>query len=561
MTRHASSTEIEKIVAQAYSAIASPESVIELLGPVSRVASAGADGASALEVHLENAADIIDRVYPLTPDDLADLTFRQPGEYDSDLTIDAQRRILHIAGGLFSDPAFAQGRFLPAWALSHGGETERVRDTLPAGDNPGLVRMADGEDDPQGMWFMVRRRDHDASVHFDFFALRMQWNDEHGLSFQDALRLSDVETMLLRHLVRGGSLRSFADARGRSIGTVRNQMKVLQRKLAVRSKEEVLLLYAGFVSTLEESSKSANTAAHVCANLLTTSTGTIAWEEMGDPEGQPVVFFHPLEGALLPKSANAVFEQAGLRIIAPWRPFYGDTSGHGFGLAGLSCFAENVQALLDHLQLERATGFATQAGAPYMFACAKASPARFDRIVGAGAFLPVSGEKEMAMIPLSHRLSIAAVRSTPTFARMYQRGMRASIGKGSFHRFIDNFYAGHERELAAVRNPELQSVFRRSATYALTRSIDGAIDTMQTWASDWSSLLVDPKVDLTLIYGTRDANMPPGLVAAASERLSLPKAMAVGGAGSFLLMDAPDKLAQVLLRKADGAAWRTKKTL
>ena len=134
-------------------------------------------------------------------------------------------------------------------------------------------------------------------------------------------------------------------------------------------------------------------------------------------------------------------------------------------------------------------------------------------------------------------------------------------GKGSFHRFIDNFYAGHERELAAVRNPELQSVFRRSATYALTRSIDGAIDTMQTWASDWSSLLVDPKVDLTLIYGTRDANMPPGLVAAASERLSLPKAMAVEGAGSFLLMDAPDKIAQVLLRKADGAAWRTKKTL
>ena len=118
-------------------------------------------------------------------------------------------------------------------------------------------------------------------------------------------------------------------------------------------------------------------------------------------------------------------------------------------------------------------------------------------------------------------------------------------GKGSFHRFIDNFYAGHERELAAVRNPELQSVFRRSATYA----------------SDWSSLLVDSKVDLTLIYGTRDANMPPGLVAAASERLSLPKAMAVEGAGSFLLMDAPDKIAQVLLRKADGAAWRTKKTL
>jgi|GEM_PF-1666904 len=554
MTRHSNSTEIEAIVAQAYAAIASPEGVIELLGPISRFASAGAEGASALEVHLENAADIIDRVYPLTPDDLADLTVRQPGEYDSDLTIDAQRRILHVADGLFSDSGFARGRFLPAWALSQPGDAGADGKALPTGDSPGLVQIADGQDDPHGSWFMVRRRHRDAGVHFDFFALRMQWNDEHGLSFQEALRLSDVETMLLRHLVRGGSLRSFAEARQRSIGTVRNQMKVLQRKLAVRSKEEVLLLYAGFVGTLEESSKRQNSAAHVCAHELATPTGPIAWEEMGDPAGKPVIFFHPLEGALLPKTANAVFERAGLRIIAPWRPFYGDTRGHGFGLSGLPHFAQNVRALLDQLQLDRVTGFATQAGAPYMFACAKASPARFERIVGAGAFLPVSGEEEMAMIPLSHRLSIAAVRSAPTFARMYQRGMRASIGKGSFHRFIDNFYAGHERELAAVRSPELQSAFLRSATYALTGTIDGLIDTMQTWASDWSDLLVDRNVALTLIYGSHDANMPPKLVAAASKRLSLPDAIEIEDAGSFLLVDAPDRLADVLLRKADGNA-------
>ena len=546
MTSILGPADIEEIVAQAYSAIASPEGVIELLGPVSSFASSGADGAGALEIHFENAAGILDKVYPFTPADLAQLKDQEPGAYDSDLTIDAHCRILHVDSAILPDPAFRPGRYLPDWALLGNGAGGSDRHGLPNGDTPGLVRIQNREDDFEGTWFMVRRNGAKPSCRYDFFTVRMQWSDEHGLSFQDALNLSDVETMLLRHLVRGGSLRSFADARNRSIGTVRNQMKVLQRKLSVRSKEEVLLLYAGFVSTLEESARRANSAAHECLNILQTEAGRIAWEEMGDPTGKPVVFFHPLEGALLPRSANRAFADAGLRVIAPWRPFYGDSTGRGFGVPGLTHFADNVRCLMKHLDIAHACGFASQAGAPYMFAAARAAPDLFSHLVGAGAFLPLSGEQELALVPASHRLSINAVRTAPTFARIYQRGMLASIGKGSFQRFVDNFYEGHERELAAVRHPELLAVFRKSATYALANTIDGAIDTMQTWAGDWSGLLVDRAVPLTLIYGSHDANMPGPLVAAVSDRLALPGPRTIANAGSFLLMDAPEALAKAI---------------
>ncbi len=546
MTIKLNSTQLEDVVAQTYSAIARPDRVIELLGAVSRFPERSADSTNALETHLANAASIIDQMYPLNADDLAALDTQGDRVPDSDLAMDALQRVVHVNSAVLADPAFIPGQFLPEWALDGVGRGVPERECLPRNETPRLVRLHCSEDDADGSWFMVRREELDEGLRFHFFAVRMQWDDRHGLSFQEALSLSDVETMLLRHLVRGGTLRGFADRRDRSLGTVRNQMKVLQRKLGVRSKEEVLLLYAGFASTMDGSVNRTSPAPHECTNLLHSDDGSIAWEEMGDPQGRPVVFFHPLEGALMPNRAERAFRQHGLRIIAPWRPFHGDTSGEGFGQDGIESFAAKVSGLLEHLGVSRATAFATQAGAPYMMACIKRSPTIFDRAIGAGAFLPIGTESEMGLIPASHRMSIRAVRTAPAIARMYQRGMLAAIGSGSFHRFVEDFYDGYERELDAVRHPELLSVFRRAASYSIASTLDGPIDTMQFWASDWSELFSDIKVPLSLVYGTHDANMPRVLVEAVSARLGLRCASFVENAGSFLLMDSPEAVARLL---------------
>ena len=546
MTDNKHSAGIEDIVAQTYAAIARPDSVIELLGTLGKE-SRGQSG--AIETHLANAADIIDQVYPLSVEDLALLDTRPGSDFDCDLAIDSAFRVLHSNSALLGETRFVPGEFLPEWALDNVARGSAERDRIPRDGQPGLVRLHCREDDEDGSWFVVRRvADEGGREQIRFFALRMQWDDAHGVAFQDALGLSDVETMMLRHLVRGGTLRSFADGRGRSLGTVRNQMKVLQRKLAVRSKEEVLLLYAGFVGTLESNAARTLPAQHVCAHVTPTRTGSLAWEELGDPNGKPVVFFHPLEGALLPNSAERAFRQQGLRILAPWRPYHGDTTGSGFGLEGMEEFARDIDEWLAKLGIEQADCFATQAGAPYMAAALRFAPRRFSRAFGFGAFLPIGNEAEMALIPMSHRLSIRAVRASPAFARMYQRGMLASVGKGNLTRFVENFYEGHERELAAVRHPEVLSVMRRSASYALSNSIDGAIDTMQSWASDWSPLLASKEVPLRLFYGREDANMGPVLVEAIARRLDLPEPEFVDDAGSFLLIDAPQKLAEILSR-------------
>ena len=544
MTDTTHSAGIEDIVAQTYSAIARPDSVIELLGTLGGAPRAPT---RALDTHLTNAADIIDQMYPLSAEDLASLDTRPGSDFDCDLAIDSVFRVLHVDCALLDQTRFVVGELLPDWALDNVARGSSERDRIPRDDQPGLVRLHCREDDEDGSWFVVRRIAEDGGGdQIRFFALRMQWDDAHGVAFQDALGLSDVETMMLRHLVRGGTLRSFADGRKRSLGTVRNQMKVLQRKLAVRSKEEVLLLYAGFVGTLESNAGGAAQAQHVCSNVMPTRNGSLAWEELGDPFGKPVVFFHPLEGALLPNSAERAFRQQGLRILVPWRPFHGETTGSGFGLDGMEDFARDIAEWLAYLGIDQAPCFATQAGAPYMAAALNYAPQRFSRAFGFGAFLPIGNEAEMALIPISHRLSIRAVRASPAFARMYQRGMLASIGKGNLARFVENFYEGHDRELAAVRHPELLSVMRRSASYALANSIDGAIDTMQSWASDWSSLLVSREVPLTLFYGSEDANMGPSLVEAITRRLGLSKPQFLDDAGSFLLIDAPQKLAKIL---------------
>ncbi len=544
---------MQAIVARAYAAIAKPETLVDLIQILTDAEDDLLDRPEQAEIHFGNAASILARVYPLSAKEVGVLNTAENSAYAGDLILDRNLRVLGYSDRVFDDSMPEAGAYAPDWLfnpVSRNADRKRLK-AFGGADDGTFIRLFTGPQDDAGRWFAVRllAAHDDAQTVLALDAVRLRWSVETGAAFQKALHLTDTELALVEHIVTGGKVRDFAEQRGRSVGTARNQLKTLQRKLSINSQEQLLLLYAGFVHSLESPDHGAHVAAHQCDNIFEDGDGqTIAWEEFGDARGKPVLFFHALEGALVTPQVSQAAARSGLRFVAPWRPHFGDTSGlqSGDAFERTRNFAARLPAFLDHLEIDRVVALGTQAGMPYLMAMAQAHPERLYGVVGAGPFLPVAG-KDFRYLAKSHRAQMRIARIAPSFVRIYQRAMLATMGTGEFYRFVEEYYQDCPRELEAVRRPEMLDVFRRAATYAMRAEFEGTIDTMLTWSADWRELCRDIAVPVHMMVGAQDANCDPEFAALSCNRYGWPDAEIVDDAGSFLIND---QTGQVMARIA-----------
>ncbi len=541
MGRVVADQSVEALVAEAYAAIARPEAFVDLLHDIVDSGPDLAQIETQAAHHFDNAANILNEIYPAAEGDAvasAD-TGNAPG--GCDLLLGPSLAVRSYDPWTFAEAGLSEGGPLPEWMFdpaTQGKDTRRLANR-EGDDSFGFIRLYVSPDSEETRWFSFRQEIRDGEHMVLIDAVRLRWRDDHGDAFADAFGLTGTEAALVQHLVGGGTVRGFAEERGRSVGTARNQMKALLRKLVINSKEKLLLLYAGFVHSLEDAREGPAPLVHDTANIAEIAPGrTIAWEEYGDPDGAPVVYFHPLEGPLLPPSVANAARRNGLRIIAPWRPFYGDTTGDGIGTEALEDFARGVSALLDRLEIKSCVGLAAQAGTPYLAAFARYAPQRIRAALTAGPFLPLVEKSDFGFVKRRQRSHIRIARTAPAFARIFQRAMLATVGTKKFARFAEDFYEDCPAELAVVRNPEMYALFQRANSYGMAKTTEGLVDTMLVWASDWSALLDESNVPFEIMIGSQDCNCDPQFAALSAARHGLPAPTIVPGTGSFLLYEA-----------------------
>ena len=534
---------LEAVVAKAYAAIAEPQSFVPLLNELIEADQMMGGIGDLGDMHFANAEAIFDKVYPLDEADYSSMVTHLETKLECDLAFDSHFRVITVNSRVFEAERIAVDSFAPEWLFDPTqikSEQARLKKAV-AGDEPLFLRLFTGPDDTTGRWFSAYRVPFSGLHVIALQAVRLRWDERSAEAFQKAFALTGTETALTKHLVRGGSIREFAELRERSVGTARNQLKALQRKLSLNSKEQLLLLYAGFIHSLNPPVEEDEEFEHTCSNLYCDKNGLmIAWEEHGDPKGLPVLFFHALEGPLVTPKVDKAARAAGLRIIAPWRPFYGDTSGEQQGALSPTLFADRLIDFLDHLSIDRCVALGTQAGAPFLAAFAKAHPERLHEAIAAGPFLPIVEADDYRFLTTRQRVHFRIARVAPAFARVYLRAMLASMGTGEFHTFVEDYYDECSRESAAVQDPHMVRNFRKAANYVLPRGKMGPGDTMINWSSQWGPLLEGMSKPLVLLVGDEDSNTPPEFARLSAKRFGLPEPKIIANAGSFLIEDQPE---------------------
>lgn len=98
----------------------------------------------------------------------------------------------------------------------------------------------------------------------------------------------------------------------------------------------------------------------------------LAVDDVGDPDGVPVVYLHGTPDSRLSRGADQATAAAGVRLLAVDRPGCGRSTSHPGRTLG--SVADDLAAALAGLGVERAAVLAWSAGAPYAVALAARHP-------------------------------------------------------------------------------------------------------------------------------------------------------------------------------------------
>ncbi len=385
---------------------------------------------------------------------------------------------------------------------------------------------------------------------------------------RDAFDLTPAEAEIMKGLTRFHSLKDVAAARGRSVDTVRSQVKSILTKTEARGQSDLLRIA---LSVMDIAPAEADVSAPDPASALRYCRGglelpslpfhhitrpdgrRVDYLEYGDPNGRPVVYFSSTFGLCRwPASAEFAASQTGIRVIAPIRAGFGGSTPLADHQDRVTCFAADVAALMDHLRIGAAPLLVADEDMIYAAHLFAQAPGRVLGILGCSAFLPMSRPEQFERMGRWHRFVLSTARFAPPLLPFVVRAvfaMARQIGKAEFVRMV---YGGSPADVAMTRNSRMFEAVDCGSDVVLRDGFDAARTYAQEVAivhcSDWRQAFekLRDQIPIVNIVGTEDQGIPPATVEDYARDFPWVRLVRVEAAGSFLFFEHWDRVLQEL---------------
>jgi pimeloyl-ACP methyl ester carboxylesterase len=236
---------------------------------------------------------------------------------------------------------------------------------------------------------------------------------------------------------------------------------------------------------------------------------SLGYAEYGDPEGDPVLWFHGTPGARkqIPPDVPALARERRLRVIGVERPGTGFSTPYTY--ARVIDAARDVEAFADGLGLERFATVGLSGGGPYVLAVCHALP---DRVV-AGAVLggigPTRGPEAAPgwwrLLPLVCP-ALAAVRGP--LAELLSHAVRAVRDVASQGYDLYRALLAPPSDRPVLADPAMKAVFLYDLTTALEGGLRAPVLDLVAFGRDWGFSLREIRVPVRFWHGDADRMVP-----------------------------------------------------
>lgn len=544
----------DELIREAYAVVAEPERLFDLQMRLARAQQRSQEEARIVGEHLDQVGALFDALH-LGPDaDFSKVSLVPSEEMDDSngaepvLTLDRDFRVIGAAGWVWSGHAPEEREFAPDWLFGPLPETRRrVQRAMREGDDEGVYyfRLFAGPEDIRGFMTMAHFAERDGAVVMEFTGLRLEWQEEAGERFARIMGLSETEAALTARIVSGGSVADFAKERDRSVGTARNQMKAVLRKLGIGSQSELVSLYAGFASSL---SLRENTVPRkdrpALGDVARLANGsTINFARYGRAGGRPVILLHgAIEGPFMPAIVEQAAHAAGLEIFVPWMPFYSDIERPSDPKGTVERFLATLDAFCNALRIEQCGLLACSISCAYGFAAAKRLPHRFIGLVAFALPVPMNEVHEIEGVNPLWRAPLLLGKNAPGAVNMLVRAVVKLAMRGEAHIYFDRLFQDSPRDLATLHRPDVAAVVRKAFRERPDKAQRAMAHAVLIQALDWSDWLEDIEIPVRIVIAEEDPVHKVGVQVQFCQRRGFSIVGPVEGLGGFSLFQQPARV-------------------
>ena len=233
----------------------------------------------------------------------------------------------------------------------------------------------------------------------------------------------------------------------------------------------------------------------------------LGWAEYGQPDGDPLLWYHGTPGARtqLPPVAHETALQRGFRIITVERPGTGASTDHQY--RRISDFGADAEVLVDDLGLDRFGVVGLSGGGPYVLATAHRMPDRV--VVGSllGGIGPTRGPDAVWSYTRALRFlapTLEVLRSPIGSVLGPAVGAAERVGEQAIDIFA-RLVGGHDREV--LSDPDFAAMFVSDLTNA--GQLRSVAHDMALFARHWGFLLEEVTPPVIVWQGLADPIVPP----------------------------------------------------
>lgn len=378
------------------------------------------------------------------------------------------------------------------------------------------------------------------------------------MRFENAL--TATETLVLRALIAGHSIREISKRDAVSHETRRNQLKAIMAKAGISRQVDLVAIMSTLLAMAALKSARDEALAPVHAFLerfhgqgLRIYSPHLAGGrqllllERGPVDGRPVLHMHSGFFPILPID-NARLEKIGIRIITPLRPGY-------FGLpvdwkadanARAEAFAEDLATLLRDFRLDRIPVFAQAHGAIAAVALCARLGTRIERLILHAALVDgQEHERHAGSFQTAHK---GLARKAPRMlVRAYGFLGGRIVQRRNLDQVLRKIYGHSAADMQVLEDPE-----RRAWIQALFSDISrlngrGIVSDSQLHQAQWFKALAHLPIPRTLIYGDQERHSNFDLLAARCAEIGVEMRIIPGEGMLSMLFGCED-----MLREAAG---------
>ena len=480
--------------------------------------------------HFDRAGAVLDRVASAPQGDEVGLLLEQFDNVAA-LVLDRHLSVAGLNAAAASALGLSKGARLSTAAIEPQDRIALSRQVARMlegdGTQPSVFRVR-AADEGRFIVFHMRRRQVLGQPMVVAVTSHLSWPEGFGRMLSEAFGLSQAETEVVRLLIDCASQKEIAETRGRSVETVRAQVKAIMAKTETRSQVElvrVILSMMDIAGVTQERRPSAATDplddgqldSAPFQRLIGPDGRRLDYLVLGDPEGRPAIYLHSGYGLTRwPAPAERALRSAGIALVVPVRAGYGESDPAPRRGSYAWQVARDVISLMDHLGIETAPVISHEGDVQFAFQIVQDFPGRVRAVLPCGACLPLTRPEQIARMNKWHRMIMGGARYTPKLLPFMIKAGFHLARKGGRRAFLHAVMGECAADMALLQDPAFLEAMVVGSHVALndTHTAHDAMsrNVLEQARVDWAQAVLaarDQSVPVHMISGAQDVQVPP----------------------------------------------------